>query len=205
VVVFLLEREHQIAPLPLKERILTSLFQSITARTAGFNTLDIGLLQVATLFILIILMFVGASPGSCGGGIKTTSLAVLVAILNGRIRGHQSAHLFRRTIPEETVTKALSIFILAVITLTIGLICLLITQPDPPRESFLTYLFEAVSAFGTVGLSMGITPLLTVFGKLVIILIMLLGRVGLLTIAYVVTSRRAGAPFRYAEEKVMIG
>ena len=205
VLVFMLERNNQIAGLSVKEKILASLFQSITARTAGFNTLDTGALTVATLFILIILMFVGASPGSCGGGIKTTSLAVLVAIMNDRIKGRHSASLFRRTIPDETVSKALSIFILAVITLTAGLICLLITQPDPPREFFLTYVFEAVSAFGTVGLSMGITPSLTAIGKLIIILIMLLGRVGLLTVAYVVTSRRVAAPFRYGEEKVMIG
>ncbi len=205
VLIFVLERDNQIARLPVKEQILASLFQSITARTAGFNTLDVGSLAVATLFILIILMFVGASPGSCGGGIKTTSLAVLVAILNDRIRGRNSASLFKRTIPEETVSKALSIFILAVIVLTAGLIVLLVSQPDTPRENFLTYLFEAVSAFGTVGLSMGITSSLTVFGKIVIIAIMLLGRVGLLTVAYVVTSRRVVATYRYAEEKVMIG
>lgn len=203
--VFVLERNGQLAALPMKEKVLASIFQSITARTAGFNTLDIGALTVSTLFILVILMFVGASPGSCGGGIKTTSLAVLAAIVNGRIRGRQSATLFNRTVPEETISKALSIFILAVVTLTVGLVFLLVTQPAPPREYFLTYLFEAVSAFGTVGLSMGITPSLSVFGKLVIIVIMLIGRVGLLTIAYVVTSRRSGAPFRFAEEKVMIG
>jgi trk system potassium uptake protein len=203
--VYLLERENQIASLTVKDQVLASLFQSITARTAGFNTLDIGSLSVATLFILVILMFVGASPGSCGGGIKTTSLAVLAGILNDRIRGRHTASLFKRTIPDETVSKALSIFILAVIVLTVGLVILLVTQPDPPREDFLTYLFEAVSAFGTVGLSMGITSSLTVFGKSVIIVIMLLGRVGLLTVAYVVTSRRIVASYRYAEEKVMIG
>jgi trk system potassium uptake protein TrkH len=205
LLVFVLERDNQIAGLTVKEKILASLFQSITARTAGFNTLDTGSLAVATLFILIILMFVGASPGSCGGGIKTTSLAVLVAILNDRIRGRHSASLFKRTIPEEHVSKALAIFILAVIVLTAGLVVLLVTQPNPPREDFLTYLFEAVSAFGTVGLSMGITSSLTVIGKIVIIGIMLLGRVGLLTVAYVVTSRRVIAPYRYAEEKIMIG
>ena len=205
LLVLVLERNGELAPLTVTEKILASLFQSITARTAGFNTLDIGSLNVATLFILIILMFVGASPGSCGGGIKTTSLAVLVAILNDRIRGRHSASLFKRAIPEETVSKALSIFILAVIVLTAGLIVLLVTQPSPPREDFLTYLFEAVSAFGTVGLSMGITPSLTVIGKIAIIGIMLLGRVGLLTVAYVVTSKRIVAMYRYAEEKVMIG
>jgi len=205
--ILLLERNGQLAPLSPGEKILASVFQSITARTAGFNTLDIGALTVATLFVLVILMFVGASPGSCGGGIKTTSLAVLVAILNDRIRGRHSASIFKRTIPDETVSKALSIFILAVIILTIGLIVLLMTQPDLPqvRETFLTYLFETVSAFGTVGLSMGITPSLTAIGKLIIIMIMLLGRVGLLTVAYIVTSRRVVAPYRYSEEKVMIG
>ncbi len=205
LLIFVLERDNQIARLTVKEQILASLFQSITARTAGFNTLDTGSLAVATLFILVILMFVGASPGSCGGGIKTTSLAVLVAILNDRIRGRHSASLFKRTIPEETVSKALSIFILAVSVLTAGLIVLLVTQPGPPRESFLTYLFEAVSAFGTVGLSMGVTSSLTVIGKIAIIAIMLLGRVGLLTVAYVVTSRRIVALYKYSEEKVMIG
>lgn len=203
--IFLLEHGGQLSGLSSRDRILASVFQSITARTAGFNTLDIGALTVDTLFILIILMFVGASPGSCGGGIKTTSLAVLVAILNDRIRGRHSASIFKRTIPDETVSKALSIFILAVIALTIGLIALLMTQSAPPRETFLTYLFETVSAFGTVGLSMGVTPSLNVIGKLIIIVIMLLGRVGLLTVAYVVTSRRVVAPYRYSEEKVMIG
>ncbi len=160
---------------------------------------------MATLFILIMLMFIGASPGSCGGGIKTTSLAVLVAILSNRIRGRVRASLFRRTIPGETVSRSLAVFILAVITLTAGIVLLLITQPPPPREYFLTYVFEAVSAFGTVGLSMGVTPTLTTIGKLIIIVLMLLGRVGLLTVAYVVTSRRVAAPYRYGEEKVMIG
>ncbi len=205
LLVFLLERDHQMAPLDLGEQVLASIFQSITARTAGFNTLDIGSLNVATLFILIILMFVGASPGSCGGGIKTTSLAVLVAILNDRIRGRHSASIFKRTIPTETVSKSLSIFILAVIVLTAGLIVLLVTQPALPGEHFLTYLFEAVSAFGTVGLSMGVTSSLTGIGKITIIAIMLLGRVGLLTVAYVVTSRRIVDTYRYAQEKVMIG
>jgi trk system potassium uptake protein TrkH len=205
LLVFLLERNHQMASLGVGEQVLASVFQSITARTAGFNTLDIGSLTLATLFILIILMFVGASPGSCGGGIKTTSLAVLVAILNDRIRGRHSASLFKRTIPNETVSKSLSIFILAVIVLTAGLIVLLVTQPALVREDFLAYLFEAVSAFGTVGLSMGVTSSLNVIGKITIIAIMLLGRVGLLTVAYVVTSRRIVDSYRYAPEKVMIG
>jgi trk system potassium uptake protein TrkH len=206
--VFALERSHALGSLPWYEKVLTSLFQSITARTAGFNTLDIPKLGGATLFILVMLMFVGASPGSTGGGIKTTSLAVMAAILGNKIRGKDSVSIFRRTIPEETVSRALSIFILAVVTITAGLIVLLITQMGATyssKEFFLAYLFEAVSAFGTVGLSMGVTPTLTSAGKVVIIVLMLLGRVGLLTVAYVVTRRERVTLFRFAEEKVMIG
>ncbi len=205
---FLLERSHALEALPWHEKIFASFFQSITARTAGFNTLDIPMLGGATLFILILLMFVGASPGSCGGGIKTTSLAVMAAIFASKIRGKDSVSIFHRTIPEETVSRALSIFILAVVTVTAGLVILLITQMGtiyPSKEYFLAYLFEAVSAFGTVGLSMGVTPTLTTAGKAVIIVLMLLGRVGLLTVAYVVTRRERVTLFRYAEEKVMIG
>lgn len=208
VLVFLLERSNTLEALPWHEKIFASLFQSITARTAGFNTLDIPMLGGATLFILIMFMFVGASPGSCGGGIKTTSLAVMAAILVSKIRGKDSVSLFHRTIPEDTVSRALSIFILAVVMVTAGLVILLITQRGtvyPSKEYFLAYLFEAVSAFGTVGLSMGVTPTLTTAGKAVIIVLMLLGRVGLLTIAYVVTRRERVTLFRYAEEKVMIG
>jgi trk system potassium uptake protein TrkH len=206
--VFALERGHALGELPWHEKMLTALFQSITARTAGFNTLDIPKLGGATLFILVMLMFIGASPGSTGGGIKTTSLAVMAAILGNKIRGKDSVSIFNRTVPEETVSRALSIFILAVVTITAGLIVLLITQMGATyssKEFFLAYLFEAVSAFGTVGLSMGVTPTLTSAGKVVIIVLMLLGRVGLLTIAYVVTRRERVTLFRYAEEKVMIG
>ncbi len=208
VLVMLLERNHEIAELTWRDKIFASLFQSITTRTAGFNTLDISSLGEATLFILIMLMFIGASPGSCGGGIKTTSLAVLAAIFQNRIRGRNSISIFHRTLPDDTVSRALSIFILAVMTITAGLILLLITQMgagNVEKEFFLANLFEAVSAFGTVGLSMGITSTLTSAGKLVIIVLMLLGRVGLLTVAYVITRRVGGGIFRYAEEKVMIG
>ena len=208
VLIYALERNGAIAGLSSGEKIATALFQSITARTAGFNTVDISSLCYATLFILIILMFVGASPGSCGGGIKTTSLAVLAAIPLNKIRGNDSVSLFKRTLPGEVVSRALSIFILAVCVVTTGLILLLVTQGGAGTgdgETFLAYLFEAVSAFGTVGLSMGVTATLSAAGKVIIIVLMLLGRVGLLTVAYVVTDVSGKRQFRYAEERVMIG
>ncbi len=208
VLILTLENDCQIAGMSVKEKVFASLFQSITARTAGFNTLHIPVLGSATLFILVMLMFVGASPGSCGGGIKTTSLSVMAAIVKNRIQGRKSISIFHRTLPDETVSRALSIFILAVLTVTAGLIALLVTEIgslSAGHGMFLAYLFESVSAFATVGLSMGVTSTLTAAGKVVIIVLMLLGRVGLLTVAYVVTRRARGMEFRYAEEKVMIG
>jgi trk system potassium uptake protein TrkH len=208
VLFYLLERGNAVAALPWREKLLGALFQSVTARTAGFNTLDVSSLTGATLFILIMLMFIGASPGSCGGGIKTTSLAVFSAIFKSRVRGRDTVSIFHRTLPEETVSRTFSIFILAVVTVTAGVILLLVTglhAGDPGRERFLAYVFEAVSAFGTVGLSMGVTATLAGPGKLVLIVLMFVGRVGLLTIAYVVTRRQRLGTYRYAEEKVMIG
>ena len=116
--------------------------------------------------------------------------------------------MFHRTLPEDIVSRALSIFILGVVTVTAGVVLLLVSEmgaANPGRDFFLSYLFEAVSAFATVGLSMGVTSTLTSAGKIIIIFLMLLGRVGLLTIAYVVTRRAYGGLFRYAEERVMIG
>ncbi len=207
-VIYLTERSGQLALLSPKGQLLTSLFQSVTARTAGFNTLDIARLNPVTSFILVMLMFVGASPGSCGGGVKTTTLAVFAAIFRTKITGRKSISLFTRSIPEDTVLRALAVFILAVMVITIGVVMLLLTEMDTARsgnEYFLAYLFEAVSAFGTVGLSMGITPALTGAGKVVIIVMMMLGRVGLLTVAYIITRGERTNLYTYAEEKVMIG
>jgi len=206
--IYLLERRSGLAGLSSGGKILASFFQSITARTAGFNTVDIPSLGAATLFIILMMMFIGASPGSCGGGIKTTSFAAFFAIMKSKIKGMDSVSYWKRTLPDETVSRVLAIFILAVLTVVTGLLILLVTQGGPNesiKEYFLTYMFEAVSAFATVGLSMGVTSSLTISGKFVIIVLMLLGRVGLLTIAYVVTRRKKEISYKYAEERVMIG
>jgi trk system potassium uptake protein TrkH len=206
VIIFFFEGGAAFGSLSAEERVLSSFFQSITARTAGFNTIDISSLRPAALMILIMLMFVGASPGSCGGGIKTTALAVFAGIVKSRIKGLKYDSFGNRTIPDEISSRVFSIFILAVVTVTTGLLFLLLTQrPGGTEYFYLAYLFEAVSAFATVGLSMGVTSALTSGGKVVIIILMLAGRVGLLTIAYVVTRRKRKVTYKYAEEKVMIG
>lgn len=204
-----LEFDDALAGMPAAEGFWTALFQSVTARTAGFNTVEMGTLRVPTLFLIIFLMFVGASPGSAGGGVKTTSLALFFAIFHSRLKGSPHTNVFRRTIPAEAMTKALALVILAVIMIGLALFGLLIVQsPDlaheKPRE-FLNYVFEAFSAFGTVGLSLGATSELNGPGKVIIILLMFAGRVGLLIMAFAIAGRTRRFAPHYAEENIMIG
>jgi trk system potassium uptake protein TrkH len=191
------------------EGVWTALFQSVTARTAGFNTIDLNLLRAPTLFLMIFLMFIGASPGSAGGGVKTTSLALFFAIFYSRLKGSPHTNLFRRTIPADVITKALTLVILASILIGLALFGLLVVQaPDMAHENkreFLGYLFETFSAFGTVGLSIGATAKLNVLGKWIIILLMFAGRVGLLTVAFAIAGRTRRHAAQYAEENIMIG
>jgi trk system potassium uptake protein TrkH len=204
-----LESGDSLAGMPFMEGFWTALFQSVTARTAGFNTIDLNTFRAPTVFLVIFLMFVGASPGSAGGGVKTTSMALFFAIFYNRLKGNQHTSLFRRTIPDEAITKALALVLLAIILIGIALFGLMIVQsPDLAHENmreFLGYTFEAFSAFGTVGLSIGATAKLNALGKLIIIVLMFVGRVGLLTMAFAIAGRtRRHAP-RYAEENIMIG
>jgi len=208
--ILLMEADGALTGLSAGERILTAFFQSVTARTAGFNTLDINLLRISTLLLMVFLMFVGASPGSAGGGIKTTSLALFVAILHSRLKGSPHTNIFRRTISTETVTKTLALVMLATLVIGAALFSLILVQhPGASARQhdavFLQYFFETVSAFGTVGLSMGATNLLNTGGKIIIIILMFLGRVGLLTVAFNITKRLSPTATRYAEENIMIG
>ncbi len=205
-----IERDNSLSGFSLGDQILISYFQSVTSRTAGFNTVPMNNLTNATCFILILLMFVGASPGSCGGGIKTTNLATLVSMGWNRYRGRDRTNLFRRTIPHETVARSISIILASASAVTIVTIVLLITQLGDvthaeSRGLFLEYLFETVSAFGTVGLSMGVTSNLNSLGKLTIIAMMLLGRLGPLTLAFAMAQRRKAGEFQYAEENIIVG
>ncbi|MGD8353655.1 MAG: TrkH family potassium uptake protein [Pseudomonadota bacterium] len=192
------------------EKVLGAFFQSVTARTAGFNTIEMNQLSISTLLMIIFLMFVGASPGSAGGGVKTTSLALFMAILYSRLRGSPHTNMFRRTISTETVTKTLALVMLAIMVVAASLFLLVFVQhPGASARQhdavFLMYLFETVSAFGTVGLSMGTTHLLTGGGKVILIALMFVGRVGLLTVAFSIARRLKPQATRYAEENIMIG
>lgn len=211
VTFWILEKPHSLSGRPFGETILISLFQSVTCRTAGFNTIDISILNDSTLMMMTGLMFFGASPGSCGGGVKTTSLALIVAFTISRIRKQKRLNLFKKSIPSETVSRCVSL-ILVCLSL-IGLVLFFIladnsienTSVSALESHFITYLFETVSAFGTVGLSMGITPSLSVWGKCLITILMFIGRVGILTFAYIVVGGGTERGVEYAEENIMIG
>lgn len=193
------------------ERLLTSVFQSITCRTAGFNTVDISALQDATLTMMIFLMFIGASPGSCGGGVKTTSLALLAAYALSRMRGARRVNLCRKSVPEETVNRSISLILLSITIIGVVLFMILMGSTGAGRDgtdvegTFRDYFFETVSAFGTVGLSTGVTPHLNLWCKCWIILMMIVGRVGVLTFSYIIIRTRAMHGIEYSEENLMVG
>lgn len=191
--------------------LLAPLFQSITCRTAGFNTVDIASLTDATLTVMIFLMFFGASPGSCGGGVKTTTLALLTAFTLSRMTRRKRVNMFKKSIPAETVTRSVSLVLVSIGVIGLVLFMLLVGDQVPGyasvghHGSFLAYFFETVSAYATVGLSMGVTPLLNPWGKCWITVMMIVGRVGVLSFAYIIAGTGATRGVEYSEENLMIG
>ncbi|MBM7625012.1 TrkH family potassium uptake protein [Sporohalobacter salinus] len=203
IVTFFLEYSNPatIGDLPLCGKALASYFLSITPRTAGFNTVPTGSLHSTTLFFVIILMFIGASPGSTGGGIKTTTFGSVLAVVYAMMTGKEDIEAFKRRIPEDVIFKALSIIIISVLLIVVVTMTLTVTE----KMSFLDLLFETVSAFGTVGLSTGVTGKLSGIGKVLIILTMFAGRVGPLTLFLAIGRKRIKGNIRYPEEKVLVG
>lgn len=186
------------------DRITGALFQSVTARTAGFNTIDIGSLPIASLLILIILMFIGGSPGSCAGGIKTTTFTIWLAKLWRTLHGEKWPRLFGRHIPNELARRASMIIGLSVIWNLLGIILLSVSEISSGSFGLQDVVFEQISAFGTVGLSTGLTVRLSEFGRIWIILTMLVGRVGPISMVLWLFKRK-NTGIWYPEGRVMIG
>ena len=197
-----LEWNNSMNMFTLKEKILASLFQVVTPRTAGFSTMDLAPLSTAAVLLMFLLMFIGASPGSTGGGVKTSTFGVLLAFIRSKIAARESVQLFYKTIPRDNVVKAFTVISLALSLIFVASFIVLVNQPTLLlKEVF----FEVFSAFGTVGLSLGITPNLSPLSKTVTVLTMYAGRVGPLTLLYAFSRRRALGKFEYVEENVMIG
>ncbi|SFL38525.1 trk system potassium uptake protein TrkH [Gracilibacillus orientalis] len=184
----------------LGDKLWASYFQGITPRTAGFNTIDIGNLEEATIFFLLILMFIGAGSASTGGGIKLTTFLVIIMAVNSFLRRKKDITIARRSINQSFILKSLAISSMALFFIFLGIFILSITEEQP----FITILFEVVSAFGTVGLSMGITGSLTVIGKLAIVIIMFVGKLGPLTLAFSLAQPKE-EKIRYPSEDILTG
>ena len=195
---------NTLGSLNMKEKLLSSIFQSVTLRTAGYNTIDLSLLGESTLFLMVILMLIGASPASTGGGLKTTTIATLFLTVKSFILGKEDIEVYQRRISDATVKKSLGIFFIGVFIVLFGTLMLTIVNPE---FTLLESVFEVISAYATVGLSIGGTPSLTALGKVIIIMLMFLGRVGSLTIfvALLSKSTRAKSKIRYAEGKIIVG
>jgi trk system potassium uptake protein TrkH len=203
LVIFIFEFSNvkSLGSLDLAGKLWASVFQSVTPRTAGANTLDFTTLRQATLFFTIILMFIGASPGSTGGGIKTTTFATLIGAVIAMIRGRDDIVFFRYRLGQDRIFKALTITLISLSLVLIVTMVLSMTE----EQAFINLLFEATSAFGTVGLSVGVTPDLSVIGKIVVALTMFAGRLGPLTLAYALGPHAEKESFRYPEGKITIG
>ena len=193
--------EKTIANMSFPQKVMASYFQSVSTRTAGFNTIDNSRMMMPTILLCIILMFIGASPGGTGGGIKTTTAALLYKLISRVIYNDDQVVIYQKGVPKESVSKAMAVFTMSMVLVIIGTFALLFTE----KGLFVEILFEVVSAFGTVGLSLGLTGKLTTFGKLTISAIMFLGRVGSLTVVVSLAQSKPKINIRYPEEVVLIG
>jgi Trk-type K+ transport system membrane component len=188
--------------------IISAFFESMTTRNAGFNVVDTAELSMPVIIVFLFLMFIGASSGSAGGGIRTSTFAVVWASVIGIIKGRKHTELFKRTISNDTVLKAYAVFMFFVLGNVIGPFILSITEADllaSGQYDFLDLIFEHVSAASTVGLSTGITPDLSEAGKFVLIVAMFIGRVGTLTIAYLLGKQVISKRYKYPQGHTMIG
>lgn len=188
-------------PLTIKGKILASWFQSVTPRTAGFNSIAIEGLVPASAFITILLMFIGASPGGTGGGVKTTTFAIAAKYVACAVTGKEDIVFERRRLPQETVFKAIAIVLVAVSLVAVVTLILTVTEDAP----FLDLLFEATTAFGTVGLSRALSPALSTAGRLVISATMFVGRVGPLSLLIALSGPRPASKIRFPEERIAVG
>lgn len=203
VVFFVLEYSNPatLGELNFFQKILASYFQSVTLRTAGFNTIPLQDLRASTIFICCILMFIGASPGSTGGGIKTTTFGIILFYVIGIVKKRENIEIFNRRLDWEVMNRALAILVLA-LTYVSAIITLLLILEDFPVEEII---FEVISAFGTVGLTLGITPELTSMSKILIIITMFVGRLGPLTFALAIGESKTKALIKYPKENILVG
>jgi trk system potassium uptake protein TrkH len=203
LLILLLEYDNPgtLGGLSFQDKVLGAYFHGVVPRTAGFNSVNNADLTLGSQFVTMLLMFIGGGSGGTAGGIKVTTFAIIVLAVWSLIRGRADVNIMERRIPKELLFRAFSIAIYSVCIVVLILFFLTITEDAPLN----VLMFEVISAFGTVGMSLGLTPELSTAGKLLISLLMFMGRVGPLTIAFALAKGRKELPYKYAEEKIMIG
>ena len=191
-----------LGPMSIKNKILNAIFAGVSPRTAGFNSISLDGMTSGGKFLTIILMYIGGSPGSTAGGLKTATFGIIVLTVVSVIKGREDTELFGRRLSKELVYRAFAILIISFSLVVVVTMLLCITQP---KEQFIDLLYEATSAFATVGLTTGVTQRLNFIGKIIIMITMYFGRVGPLTVALALTNKRKSKGYRYPETKILIG
>lgn len=203
LLMFVFEYGNSVAEFSLADKMTASFFLAASPRTAGFNTLDLPSLTMPAKFLTIIFMFIGGSPGSTAGGIKTTTFGMMFLTIIAVIKGEEDIHFMRRRIAKQVINKGLAVIFISIFVVTTMILMMSITETGFSMEQII---FEVFSAFGTVGLSLGITPELSVIGKCMIVALMYFGRVGPLTIVLAISSKGDKKPLiRYPEGKIIVG
>lgn len=202
VLFYLFENNNLLAGMNEKDKILAAAFSSVTARTAGFNTIDTGGLTHASKLLTMVLMFLGGSPGSTAGGIKTVTTLVLIAYVWSNLRASKGVNVFNRRLDDDVIRKASNVVVISLLMAVSASILICYLQPDLVVEDIL---FEVYSAIGTVGMSTGVTRDLNLVSRIIIILLMYCGRIGSMSFALSFTERKKVAPVQLPTEKIMIG
>lgn len=201
-VIFIIESFQSFKGMQWHEAIFSAMFHSVSTRSAGLTTYDVTLFNEATQLFMSVLMFIGASPSSVGGGIRTTTFAIVILFLIAFSRGQSDIQIFNREIHLTDVFRAFAVFIFAIIMVLGAAMVLFVTET---RATMIEVLFEITSAFGTCGMSLGITDDLTAFGKMVIMILMFVGRVGLISFLYSLGGRNHKKRYHYPKERIIIG
>lgn len=201
--IWLLERNYFFANMAWHDQLFYALFNSVTTRSGGFATMDVSTFSIPTLVLLAVLMFIGASPSSAGGGIRTTTFAVILLTLYNYALGRSEVHAFRRSLKQEDITKSFVVFTASALLIIIGTIVLGYTEHD--GVSLLGIVFELCSAFGTSGLSLGITAELSTSGKCIVIAMMIMGRIGMLSLLFIFRPNRSKQLYHYPKQDIIIG
>lgn len=201
LLIYLLDKDHYFANYSWHEKFFYSLFQSVTTRSGGLSTLDVSQLTDQNHLFMSLLMFIGASPSSAGGGIRTTTFALVIIFIITFARGGKKIQLFNRELHDEDVMKAVTVTLMALILMFVSMLTISILEPFTLSE----ILFEVTSAFGTVGLSLGITSELTSLSKIVLMVLMFIGRVGVISFLYIFKNQRISGRIHYPKERIIIG